>query len=547
MMSGYQGKEAVGAAAAAARSRAVVGLGRARPVRSQPHPARPRQASSTRWSGASSEIERVMQVLSRRTKNNPVLIGEPGVGKTAIVEGLAQQIVSGQVPVTLTDKQVYTLDLGSLVAGSRYRGDFEERLKKVLKEIRTRGRHRPVHRRDPHPRGRRCRRGRDRRRQHPQADARARRAPDHRGDDARRVPQAHREGRRPRAPVPAGQGRPAERGDDDRHPEGPARPLRGAPRGHDHRPGARRRGEPRGPLHLGPLPARQGDRPDRRGGQPAADPPHARARRPRASSTRRSTRLRADKEAAIERGAMDQAKRLAEQELERIDRKTRDRRGVPRGGQRDVRRRRRRDDRRGPGRVDGHPRVPADRGGDLEAAPHGRRAAPAHRRPGGGHQGAVPRDPPDARRPEGPEAPRGFVHLPRPDRRREDRAREDPRRVPLRRRGRAHPARHVRVHGEAHRQPARRLAPGLRRLRRGRPAHRGGPAQAVQRGAVRRGREGAPRRLQHAAADPRGRAAHRRPGPHGRLQEHGAHHDLEPRHRRPAQGRRSASPRAPRP
>jgi len=81
----------------------------------------------------------VMQVLSRRTKNNPVLIGEPGVGKTAIVEGLAQQIVTGQVPVTLTDKQVYTLDLGSLVAGSRYRGDFEERLKKVLKEIRTRG------------------------------------------------------------------------------------------------------------------------------------------------------------------------------------------------------------------------------------------------------------------------------------------------------------------------------------------------------------------------------------------------------------------------
>ncbi|MEQ4549229.1 Clp protease N-terminal domain-containing protein, partial [Nocardioides kribbensis] len=89
--------------------------------------------------GRSQEIERVMQILSRRTKNNPVLIGEPGVGKTTVVEGLAQDIVKGDVPETLKDKQIYTLDLGALVAGSRYRGDFEERLKKVLKEIRTRG------------------------------------------------------------------------------------------------------------------------------------------------------------------------------------------------------------------------------------------------------------------------------------------------------------------------------------------------------------------------------------------------------------------------
>ena len=89
--------------------------------------------------GRENQIERVMQVLSRRTKNNPVLIGEPGVGKTTVVEGLAQDIVRGDVPETLKDKQIYTLDLGALVAGSRYRGDFEERLKKVTKEIRTRG------------------------------------------------------------------------------------------------------------------------------------------------------------------------------------------------------------------------------------------------------------------------------------------------------------------------------------------------------------------------------------------------------------------------
>ena len=89
--------------------------------------------------GREKEIERVMQVLSRRTKNNPVLIGEPGVGKTAIVEGLAQAISANEVPELLRGKQLYTLDLGALVAGSRYRGDFEERLKKVIKEIRGRG------------------------------------------------------------------------------------------------------------------------------------------------------------------------------------------------------------------------------------------------------------------------------------------------------------------------------------------------------------------------------------------------------------------------
>ncbi len=161
--------------------------------------------------GREKEIERVMQVLSRRTKNNPVLIGEPGVGKTAVVEGLAQAIVHGEVPETLKDKQLYTLDLGSLVAGSRYRGDFEERLKKVLKEINTRGDiilfidelHTLV--------GRRCRRRCDRRRVDPQAQAGPRRTADDRCHHARRVPQVHREGRRAGASLPAGAGRASRR------------------------------------------------------------------------------------------------------------------------------------------------------------------------------------------------------------------------------------------------------------------------------------------------------------------------------------------------
>src|SRR5256885_1164601 len=89
--------------------------------------------------GRQNEIERIMQILSRRTKNNPVLIGEPGVGKTAVVEGLAQRISANQVPDLLKGKQIYSLDLAALVAGSKYRGEFEERLKKVMKEITQRG------------------------------------------------------------------------------------------------------------------------------------------------------------------------------------------------------------------------------------------------------------------------------------------------------------------------------------------------------------------------------------------------------------------------
>src|SRR6186713_1092624 len=136
LLSGFQGKEtaAAGTPAEGAPSSSLVldQFGRN-------YTQSAREAKLDPVIGREKEIERVMQVLSRRTKNNPVLIGEPGVGKTAVVEGLAQAIVHGDVPETLKDKQLYTLDLGSLVAGSRYRGDFEERLKKVLKEINTRG------------------------------------------------------------------------------------------------------------------------------------------------------------------------------------------------------------------------------------------------------------------------------------------------------------------------------------------------------------------------------------------------------------------------
>ena len=138
ILSGYQGRETAGAGVGQSSSQEQTS---GSPVldqfgRNLTQMARDKELDPV--VGRDKEIERVMQVLSRRTKNNPVLIGEPGVGKTAIVEGLAQKIVANDVPDTLRGKQLYTLDLGSLVAGSRYRGDFEERLKKVLKEIKTR-------------------------------------------------------------------------------------------------------------------------------------------------------------------------------------------------------------------------------------------------------------------------------------------------------------------------------------------------------------------------------------------------------------------------
>ena len=365
--------------------------------------------------GREKEIERVMQVLSRRTKNNPVLIGEPGVGKTAVVEGLAQDIVRGEVPETLKDKQLYTLDLGALVAGSRYRGDFEERLKKVLKEIRTRGDiilfideiHTLVGAgaaegaidaasilKPMLARGELQTIGAttlDEYRKYIEKDAALERRfqPIQVAEPTLahtieilkglrdRYEAHHRVSITDAALVAAANL--ADRYINDRFLPDKAIDL-------IDEAGARLRIR----RMTAPPDLREFDERIAHG-RAREGVGHRRAglREGRAAARRREEPARREGQA---RGRV---------EVRRHGRHRRGRRGA---------------DRRGARRLDRHPRVQADRGGVQPPAPHGGRAAQAGRRHGRRHQGALPGDPAHPRRPEGPASSRWLVHLRRPDR-----------------------------------------------------------------------------------------------------------------------------------
>ena len=480
--------------------------------------------------GRESEIEQTIEVLSRRTKNNPVLIGEPGVGKTAIAEGIAQRIVDGDVPDTLRDKRLVRLDLAGLVAGTRYRGDFEERLKKVIDEITA-----------------------------------------HSDELIVFIDELH-------TVVGAGAGEGAMNAGNMLKPA--------LARGELHIVGATTIDEYRKDIEkdaalerrfqpiLVPEPsvsdtieilrglrdryeahhqvrftdealvaaAQLSDRyitdrflPDKAIDLIDQAGARVRLRTKRPAKDRRELEQRLDqlhreKDQAVAAEDYDRAGSLRDEIAELTDRVDgAAERGRRRGRPEERARGRHGRHRRGRLPLDRHPGRAAHPGG-AGTAPRARgEPAPAGHRPGRRGDGDRRGGPALAGRARRPEPAHRQLPVPRADRRRQDRAGAGAGRGAVRQRGPDDPDRHERVPGAAHRQPPGRRPSRLRRLRGGGPAHRGGPPDPVRGPAARRDREGERGCVQHPAAGARRRPADRRPGPHGRLQEHGRDHDQQPR------------------
>ena len=422
----------------------------------------------------------MMQVLSRRTKNNPVLLGEAGVGKTAIVEGLAQQIVEGNVPELLRDRRIVVLDLALMVAGTKYRGQFEERIKAVMNEVRraenvilfidelhtlvgaggaegaidasnvlkpalSRGEIQCIgattldeYRKYIEKDG-----ALERRFQTIMVDPPTK-------DEAVEILKGLRDRYEAHHRVRITDGAIEEAVElSSRYITGRFLPDKAIDVIDE--AGARVR------LKAMTTP------PDLK--ELEAEIAHLNTEKDEAVAAQdferaASLRDKAEKRKKTEMEASSRAWRKSADEFDGV---------VDEEIVGEV-----------VSRMTGIPLTRLEVQGGRAAAQDGGRAAQDGRQPGRGHPGHRQGRPPQPRRPQGPEPPDRLVHLPRPHRRRQDAPRARPRQVHVRRGGRAHPDRHVRVHGEAQRLAARRRASGLRRLRGGRPAHREDPPPAVR-------------------------------------------------------------------